>query len=85
MPANNGALRGGKGSLYEGGVRVPTIFNWPGKLEPRVVREPLDVVDIMPTVLALAGGKASPDKPLDGKDIWATVAEGRPSPHDDSS
>ena len=76
LPASNGDLRGGKGSLYEGGVRAPTIFNWPGKLKPRVVNEPLHMVDIMPTVLALAGAKASPDKPLDGKDIWATVAEG---------
>ena len=42
------------------------------------------MVDIMPTALALAGAKAEPaDKPLDGKDIWATVAEGKPSPHDD--
>ncbi len=83
LPASNGDLRGGKGSLYEGGVRMPTILNWPAKLKPRVVNEPLHMVDIMPTVLALAGAKASPDKPLDGKDIWATVAEGRPSPHDD--
>jgi len=83
LPASNGDLRGGKGSLYEGGVRVPTIFNWPAKLKPRVVTEPLHMVDIMPTVLALAGGKAGPEKPLDGKDIWATVAEGQPSPHDD--
>ena len=83
LPASNGELRGGKGSLHEGGVRVPTIFNWPARLKPRVVNEPLDMVDIMPTVLALAGAKANPDKPLDGKDIWATVAEGQPSPHDD--
>jgi arylsulfatase A-like enzyme len=84
LPANNGILRGGKGSLYEGGVRVPTIFNWPAKLKPGVVNEPLHMVDIMPTALALAGGKGNPsDKPLDGKDIWATVAEGQPSPHED--
>ena len=84
MPASNGELRGGKGSLHEGGVRVPTIFNWPARLKPRVVNEPLHMVDIMPTALALAGAKANPaDKPLDGKDIWATVAEGKPSPHDD--
>jgi len=83
LPASNGDLRGGKGSLYEGGVRVPTIFNWPGKLKPRVVTEPLHMVDIMPTVLALAGGKSGPEKPLDGKDIWATVAEGQPSSHED--
>ena len=84
LPASNGDLRGGKGSLYEGGVRVPTIFNWPAKLQPRVVNEPLHMVDIMPTALALAGAKPNPsDKPLDGMDIWATVAEGKPSPHDD--
>jgi arylsulfatase A-like enzyme len=83
LPASNGDLRGGKGSLYEGGVRVPTIFNWPAKLQPRVVNEPLDIVDIMPTLLALADAKASPDKPLDGKNIWAAVAEGQPTPHDD--
>ena len=84
LPASNGDLRGGKGSLHEGGVRVPTIFNWPAKLKPRVVNEPLHMVDVMPTVLALAGAKANPaEKPLDGKDIWATVAEGKPSAHED--
>jgi arylsulfatase A-like enzyme len=84
LPASNGDLRGGKGSLHEGGVRVPTIFNWPARLKPRVVNEPLHMVDIMPTALALAGAKVdSSDKPLDGKDIWATVAEGQPSPHED--
>jgi arylsulfatase A-like enzyme len=84
LPANNGQLRGGKGSLYEGGVRVPAIFNWPGTLKPGVSSEPLHMVDLMPTALALAGARANPpDKPLDGKDAWATVAEGKPSPHDD--
>jgi arylsulfatase A-like enzyme len=84
LPASNGQLRGGKGSLYEGGVRVPAIFNWPGTLKPGVSSEPLHMVDLMPTALALAGARANPpDKPLDGKDAWATVAEGKPSPHDD--
>ena len=82
-PASNGLLRGGKGSLYEGGVRTPTVFNWPGRLKPAVVDEPLHLVDVMPTLLALAGGKGSPDHPFDGKDIWATLAEGKPSPHED--
>ena len=75
LPASNGDLRDGKGSLYEGGVRVPTIFNWPAKLKPGIINEPLHMVDIMPTALALAGAKPNPaDKPLDGKDIWARVA-----------
>ena len=83
LPANNGELRGGKGSLYEGGVRTPTIVNWPVKLKPRIVNEALHMVDVMPTVLALAGSKAKPGKPFDGMDIWLTLAEGKPSLHED--
>jgi arylsulfatase A-like enzyme len=82
-PASNGKLRGGKGSLHEGGVSTPTIFNWPGRLKPAIVKEPLHMVDVMPTLLALAGGKGSADHPFDGKNIWATLAEGKPSPHED--
>lgn len=82
-PASNAPFRGGKGSLYEGGVRVPTLFNWPGKLKPAVVKEPMHMVDIMPTLLALAGGKGDPGRPFDGRDVWAAVAEGKPSPHED--
>jgi len=82
-PAFNGELRGGKGSLYEGGVRVPAFANWPAKLRPAVVNEPLHMVDIMPTLLALADTKGSPDHPMDGKDIWPVLADGKPTPHED--
>ena len=83
MPASNGDLRGGKGSLHEGGVRVPTILNWPGTLKPAVINEPLHLVDLMPTLLTLAGARGSSDRPFDGKDIWPTLASGAPSPHED--
>jgi arylsulfatase A-like enzyme len=82
-PASNGKLRGGKGSLHEGGVQVPTIFNWPKRLQPRVVNEPLHMVDVMPTLLALAGGHGSADHSFDGKNIWPVLAEGQSSPHED--
>ena len=82
-PASNGDLRGGKASLYEGGVRLPAIVNWPAKLKPAVVNEPLHHVDIMPTLLALAGAKGSAEHPFDGKDAWATLADAKPSPHED--
>lgn len=82
-PASNRPLRGGKGSLHEGGVRVPAFANWPGKLQPRVVQEPLHMVDVMPTLLALAGGEGSSDHPFDGKDMWGTLSEGKPSPNED--
>jgi arylsulfatase A-like enzyme len=81
-PASNGALRGGKGSLHEGGVRVPTIVSWSGTLQPAVVDEPLHMVDVMPTLLALAGAHGSSDHPFDGRDMWPTLAEGKPSPNE---
>ena len=62
---------------------MPAFVNWPGKLKPRVVDEPLHMVDVMPTLLALAGAKGSPDHPFDGKDMWPTIADGAPSPHED--
>jgi arylsulfatase A-like enzyme len=82
-PASNAPLRGGKGSLYEGGVRVAAFANWPGHLKPGTVTAPLHMVDIMPTLLALAGGTGSPDHPMDGKDIWPTLTNGVPSPNED--
>ncbi len=82
-PASNSPFRAGKGSLYEGGVRVPAFVNWPGRLKSAVVNEPVHMVDIMPTLLALAGATVSDDHPFDGKNIWATLAEGKPSPHEE--
>lgn len=82
-PASNAPFRGGKGSLYEGGVRLPAIVNWPARLAPAVVHEPLHHVDVMPTLLALAGIDEAPGKPFDGKNCVATIRDGAPSPHDD--
>jgi hypothetical protein len=82
-PASNGPYRAGKGSLYEGGDRVPAFANWPGKLKPAVVDEPLSMVDVMPTLLVLAGGKGADDHPFDGKNIWPSLTDGEPSPHDE--
>lgn len=64
---DNAPLRGGKGMLYEGGVRVPYIFRWPGKIQPASqCSEPINTVDMYPTLLEIAGGKAPADYPLDG-------------------
>jgi len=62
---------------------VPAFVSWPGHLQPRVVNDALHMVDVMPTLLALSGGKGSPDHPMDGKDMWPTLAEGKPSPNED--
>ncbi|MCC6354510.1 MAG: arylsulfatase [Verrucomicrobiae bacterium] len=81
--ARNTPLRAGKGSLYEGGVRVVALANWPGRIPAGlVVNEPLHMVDWFPTLVRLAGAKPDAAKPLDGRDIWPAIAEGRPSPHE---
>lgn len=80
---SNRELRAGKGTLYEGGVRVPAVMVWKGKLDAgALVDEPLHVVDLMPTLVRLAGGDVGRGKPLDGRDAWATIADGAPSPHE---
>jgi arylsulfatase A-like enzyme len=80
---DNGALRAGKATLYEGGVRAAAFSNWPGRIPPgTVVREPLHIVDWYPTLLKLAGATLTQKLPLDGRDAWPTIAAGKPSPHD---
>jgi arylsulfatase A-like enzyme len=74
---DNSPLRGGKGMLYEGGVRVPYIFTWKGQIKPAVVcREPILSVDLYPTLLELAGAKSSPDYPLDGASYVGLLKSG---------
>ena len=83
LGANNGPLRGAKGQVYEGGVRVPAIANWPGKLQPGVNNEPLHIVDFYPTLLKLAGVSLEQKHPLDGRDLWPVLTEGKTGLHDD--
>ena len=75
-----GLLRDGKGSTWEGGMRVPGIFWWPGKISPAVIREMGSTLDLFPTFVKLAGGKVSADRIYDGWDISATLLNGNPSP-----
>lgn len=63
----NAPLKGGKGTLYEGGVTVPWIFRWKGHIEPgRTDATPITSVDLYPTLVELAGGDAPPNYTLDG-------------------
>lgn len=79
---NNLPLRGWKGEVYEGGIRVPAFANWPGTLSPRVVSEPVHMVDWLPTFARLAGASGALPTNLDGQDIWdlvnaGTISEGQ--------
>ena len=80
---SNGELRAGKGTLYEGGVRVPAIMVLRKRIEPgSEVNEPLHIVDLFPTLAPLAYLDTGKCKPLDGRNAWATIAKGEPSPHE---
>lgn len=80
---SNGPLRAGKGTLYEGGVRVCALASWPGHIAPgTTVNAPLHIVDLYPTLARLAGASITQKLPLDGRDAWPAIAEGKPSPHD---
>jgi arylsulfatase A-like enzyme len=68
--SSNLPLRGHKGQLYEGGIRVPAFVNWPGTLTPRKLTAPLHAADWMPTLTHLAGWNSTAPPQFDGKDVW---------------
>ncbi|HET6573148.1 MAG TPA: sulfatase [Fimbriiglobus sp.] len=71
---DNAPLRMGKGSLYEGGVRVAFIARWPGTIQAGTVTdEPINSVDLYPTLLELAGAKPPAGQPLDGVSYVPTL------------
>jgi arylsulfatase A-like enzyme len=79
-----GPLREGKGTMFEGGVREPTLMRWPGRIPPGTRCDELaSTIDLLPTVAVLIGAEL-PGQAIDGKDIRALMfAEpGARSPHD---
>lgn len=80
IPCDNGPYRDGKGSLFEGGCRVVACANWPGHITPGTVDGMIHAVDMYPTLAALAGASTAKCQPLDGLNVWDTIAEGKPSP-----
>jgi arylsulfatase A-like enzyme len=72
-----GLLKDGKGSTWEGGMRVPGIAWWPGKIKPGVTDNVGTMLDLYPTVAKLAGAKAPTDRPMDGTDLSALLLEER--------
>jgi arylsulfatase A-like enzyme len=84
IPADNGPYRDGKGMLYEGGTRVVALANWPSRIKPgSVVDQPIHVVDMYPTLAAIAGAPLTKNKPLDGMDVGPTLMDSKPSPRDE--
>ncbi|WP_139978227.1 sulfatase [Nocardioides litoris] len=79
FPATNAPLRGGKGDLYEGGIRVPTIAAWAdGRRPGRVVDTPVITMDVVPTALDLAGASRTRARAeLDGISLAPLLLPGR--------
>ena len=68
--STNAPLRDEKGTLYEGGIRVPLIIRWPGIIKPGAeCSVPVTSVDFYPTFLEVVGAKGSPNQTLDGESI----------------
>ena len=77
-------LREGKGTMFDGGCRVPTVMRWPGKIPAGTVCDtPAMTIDLLPTIAHLAAAPL-PDHKIDGKNIWPLVAgePGAQSPHE---
>jgi len=72
-----GLLKDGKGSTWEGGMRVPGIAWMPGRIRPTISSVPVNATDLMPTVLALAGAEAPTGVMLDGQDVSPLLLEGK--------
>jgi len=72
--SSNLPLRGQKAQLYEGGVRVCALANWPGRLAPRKCAQVMHAADWMPTLTRLAGWRPTTDPKWDGRDVWPQVS-----------
>jgi len=78
-----GPFRGHKFSLFEGGIRMPTLMSWPGTIPQGKVMNQIGVtMDIFPTFVKLAGAKLPDDRVIDGRDVFPMIARGAAGPHD---
>ncbi len=76
---SKGMLREGKGTEFEGGVRVPFVARWPGKIPAASIsNEPTMTIDLLPTLVGYAGGTVPEQPKIDGKNISAII-EAKPN------
>ncbi|MCP1381654.1 sulfatase-like hydrolase/transferase [Runella salmonicolor] len=82
--SSNAPLRGQKGSVFEGGIRVPFVMQWTGKIPAKLTYDkPIIALDILSTVLANIKGAAKPKNPLDGTDLLPYLTnKTNKAPHD---
>ena len=71
---DNRPLRGWKGDLYEGGIRVPAFAHWRGRLQPVVIQERVSLLDWFPTFASLAGVEIAEQWKIEGRNVWSILA-----------
>jgi len=77
---SNGTLRGAKGSVYDGALRVPAILSWPGTIPAGRSRVGVNAVDIVPTVCHASNVALAPDRERDGVSAWPALVRDAPPP-----
>ena len=78
-----GQLKQGKGTTWEGGVRTPAIFWWPGTVRPGVVTGIGSGLDLLATAASLSGARVPGDRPIDSIDLTAALKGAGPSPRNE--
>lgn len=79
----NTPYRGFKFSTFDGGMHVPALVNWPGRIpKGKFLNQVVMTADILPTVCQLTGAQVPIDRTIDGKNIWPVLTEGANSPHE---
>lgn len=82
--SDNGPLRGNKGSVWEGGIRIAFMMKWPGHIPENIIyKNPVSSLDILPTSIAAANGKQAGNKKLDGASLLPYLNKNNTSmPHE---
>jgi arylsulfatase A-like enzyme len=70
---DNRPLRGWKGDVYEGGIRVPAVLSWPGRLKAQQVSDVITVQDLYPTIAHLIGASVPRSMEIEGVNIWPSI------------
>ncbi len=78
--SNNSHFKQGRGTFYEGAVRVGGILFWPNRVSAGSTIEPVHAIDLYPTLLKIAGVSLEQKKPIDGLNVWPVISENAPSP-----
>ena len=75
--ADNGSLRAGKATVFEGGLRVPAAMYWRGQIKPGITDQVATILDLLPTLASAAGVRVNTSQPLDGIDLWPQLSAGK--------